>query len=262
MVLLSRDTDRLLDARRSGDRPPPDHPDRAVAANEVHARPPEALESPMRASHLAVMIEPGDRGRELQHVADLCIRFGVPVPAPDQAHFTATLGDVRLKWERHTEFSAFTFLMAGISTTPFSEPPTSLLPSPWISALPGRTIVVVHAKLIRGDAMELPTRVIAQFFGGNEIVASLIGDGAGAAFTDFRIQADGHVRLVVQDRGLTPRQAGRMLQRLFEIEAYRVMALLALPLARTLSARSNDRWARSRRQSPSRPDATRRCSRN
>jgi hypothetical protein len=42
---------------------------------------------------------------------------------------------------------------------------------------------------------------------------------------------------VLVDDGFTPRQAGRMLQRLFEIEAYRMLALLALPIARRQSPR-------------------------
>ena len=58
------------------------------------------------------------------------------------------------------------------------------------------------------------------------------GTGAGVAFTDFQIDREGFVRFLVLDRHLVPRQAGRMLQRLFEIESYRVMALLALPVAR------------------------------
>jgi uncharacterized membrane-anchored protein len=45
------------------------------------------------------------------------------------------------------------------------------------------------------------------------------------------------VRFVVCNRSLTERQAGRTLQRLFEIETYRMMALLALPIARRLAPR-------------------------
>jgi len=237
MALVTQDTLERAEPSRTAVRPPPDHPDRAVAANEVHARPTEALEVPLRASYLAVTIEPADREREVRHIADLCSRFGVAGPSDDDAHFKVTIGQVRLKWERHTEFSAYTFMVPGVSPVPFSEPPTSFLPPGWMAGLPGRTVVAVHAKLMRSPSTALPSDVIAESFGGHETVASLIGEGAGAAFTDFRIQADGHVRVVIEDRALTPRQAGRMLRRLFEIEAYRVMALLALPLARTLAPR-------------------------
>jgi uncharacterized membrane-anchored protein len=52
------------------------------------------------------------------------------------------------------------------------------------------------------------------------------------AWTDFRIHADGFGRVLLHDRGLGPRRAGRVVQRLLEVETYRMMALLALPLAR------------------------------
>jgi uncharacterized membrane-anchored protein len=78
---------------------------------------------------------------------------------------------------------------------------------------------------------------LARHFNGNIAVGAEIGDGAGFAFTDFRIHDDGCARFLVLDRNFTPRQAGRMLQRLFEIEAYRMMSLLALPIARRQSPR-------------------------
>ena len=78
---------------------------------------------------------------------------------------------------------------------------------------------------------------LAAQFDGNVMVGGEIGDSARLAFTDFRVHADGCSRFVVVDRGLSPRQAGRMLQRLFEIEAYRMLALLALPVARAEGTR-------------------------
>ncbi len=54
---------------------------------------------------------------------------------------------------------------------------------------------------------------------------------AGRVWTDFAIQADGFSRFVVQDLGLHYQQAGRLVQRVLEIETYRMMALLGLPHA-------------------------------
>src|SRR3546814_11959235 len=53
---------------------------------------------------------------------------------------------------------------------------------------------------------------------------------------DFRVQDDGFARVLLHDRTLRPRQAGRLVQRLLEIETYRMMALLAFPAARRHSA--------------------------
>jgi len=143
---------------------------------------------------------------------------------------------VRFKWERHGEFSGYTFFTAGRSPVPFSEPPIRSLPPDWLAAAPGRTLFAAHAKLV-ADAHEPDAEFLAAHFGGGMVVGAEIGGGVGLAFTDFRIHADGFARFVVVDRGFTKRQAGRMMQRLFEIEAYRMLALLALPLARALAQR-------------------------
>ncbi len=215
---------------------PPDHPDRLALAEEVHARPPDALATPSRATFVAIVVAPDERAAEFEHLAALCARYSLPPPAPEARHFSAPLGAVRFKWERHGEFSGYTFFTAGRSPTPFSEPPIRSLPPDWLAAVPGRTLFAAHAKLV-ADAREPDADFLAAHFGNGMVVGAEIGGGAALAFTDFRIHADGFGRVLLLDRSLTPRQAGRMMQRLFEIEAYRMLALLALPVARHLGPR-------------------------
>jgi uncharacterized membrane-anchored protein len=76
--------------------------------------------------------------------------------------------------------------------------------------------------------------VAARWFDGNILIGGNLGGGAAVAVTDFRIHSDGFSRFLVQDRSLTPWRAGRSIQRLLEIDCYRMMALLALPVARDL----------------------------
>jgi uncharacterized membrane-anchored protein len=216
---------------------PPDHPQRLELAAEVHARPPDALDTPSRATYVAALIEPEQRAAEREHLAALCARFGVGPPPAEAIHFAADFGPVRAKWERHSEFSSYTFFMAGQSPQPFSEPVASRLPEGWLAAIPGRTLFAAHGKLVAAGTAEPDTDFLAAHFAGNVVVGAEIGGGAGYAFTDFRIHADGFARVLLIDRSFTPRQAGRMLQRLFEIEAYRMMALLALPVAREQAQR-------------------------
>nr|MBP9117231.1 DUF3422 domain-containing protein [Methyloversatilis sp.] len=66
---------------------------------------------------------------------------------------------------------------------------------------------------------------------GRQGIASQVADGAAWVFTDFTL-TDGWSRYLVLDERLTQRQAGRTVQRLLEIETYRVMALLAFPVAK------------------------------
>ena len=219
---------------------PPDHPERFILADEVHARPPEPLDTPSRLSYVAVLVEPDARAGEFLRLVHLCERMGVPPPAAGLTHFVTPIGAARLKWERHGEFSSYTTIAAGAPADPFADTAASLLPQHWLRDIPGTTIMAAHAVVLPGGAAPPAEAELAPWFApGASIVGAGLADGAGHAFTDFRIHADGWSRFVLLNRGFTVRQAGRIAQRLFEIEAYRMLALLALPIARRQSPRIN-----------------------
>lgn len=216
---------------------PPNHAERYAMAEEVHARPPETVVSPARVSYIAVLIDNDDRGRELAHLEKLCQRFAVAPPPKGATHFRATFAAVRLKWERHGEFSGYLLIAPGSPAKPFTEPAATLLPSDWLSSVPGQTIAATHVEIVDGAATAADAAALAEHFGGHGVSGSSIADGAAAVYTDFRIHDDGFSRCLVLDRGLTQGQAGRTVQRLVEIEAYRLLALLALPIARRQTPR-------------------------
>jgi uncharacterized membrane-anchored protein len=215
---------------------PANHPLRIELNDEVHARPPEALKAPLRATLLALLADGSSREAEWEMVCALARRFGVAPPPAGRNHFSADLGPFRLKWERHTEFSRLKFIVAGAESAPFAEPAIAAVPADWVAALPGRVLVATHATILpdAGDALD-HERIATQSFAGNPVVGSLVAGGKAVALTDFRIHADGFGRLLIRDRGLAPRQAGRLLQRVLEIDIYRMLALLAFPVARDLS---------------------------
>jgi uncharacterized membrane-anchored protein len=202
--------------------------------DEAHARPPEVLTAPVRLTFLALYSDASQREREWQHVCTLASRFGRPAPAPS-AHYSADLGPFRMSWERHSEFARYTFIVAGTRDAPFDEPALQAVPADWLEALPGETMVATHAALLPGVPGPIDHEALSsRHFKGNVLVGAGIADGAAIALTDLRIH-DGFSRLLVLDHGLTPRQAGRMMQRLLEIDTYRLMALLALPVAQGLT---------------------------
>jgi uncharacterized membrane-anchored protein len=211
-----------------------DHSERYSLAAEVHARLSVELSAPSRASYVAVLVAPEDRADELHHLATLCERFSVTPPQAGATHFSALLDHLRIKWERHGEFSGYTFFVEGLAAQPFAEPAVSFLPDGWLEGVPGMRMVAAHASFSRTSMMadRIDSRDLEAYFVGNIAVGAAIGDGIAQAFTDFKIHKDGYCRFVIVDRGMSPEQAGRMVQRLFEIEAYRMLALLGLPVAR------------------------------
>ncbi len=210
-----------------------EHGLRRLLVNEVHARPFETLVAPARASHMAWLTGEGAAAQDRAHLAELCRRFGVAAPAGDANHFSGDLGPFRCRWERHTEFTSFTFIAEGAATAAFQEPVTDLVPADWLAACPGELLVACHLLFEPAGKTKGSTRGLQKIFAEDSLAGSAMSGGNAEAWTDFRLHDDGFGRFLVRDAGLRPRQAGRLVQRLLEIETYRLMALLALPLARS-----------------------------
>jgi uncharacterized membrane-anchored protein len=229
---------------------PPDHPQRQVLADEVHARPFEPVSAPATAGYVAVLVPEEARAAELAHLGRLAQQYGATPPGPAETLWRVTLSGLRLKWERHGEFSGYLFLQpqpAESDRSGTAPAAWDALPAGWFERIPGQTIVAVRVD-IRAASAAVPgvTGIagraadpdeIAAHFTGQTVVGSAVANGAGYAYTDFRLRSDGCVRMLLLDAGFNPRQAGRMLQRLLEIEAYRMLALLALPIARRQAPR-------------------------
>jgi uncharacterized membrane-anchored protein len=213
---------------------PPDHPLRAELNAEVHARPPELLPTPQRVSYVGLFADGSHRAAEWAHLAALAARYGVTLPARPVNHFSRDFGEFRLKYERHTEFARYVFIVAGSDPEPFATTAIERVPADWVAALPGTLMIASHAVVVAADDDRRPNweALSARVFDGNPLVGSDVGEGIATVVTDVRVRQDGFSRVLVLDRGMSPRQAGRMLQRIFEIDTYRIMALLALPLAR------------------------------
>ncbi len=210
---------------------PQNHPDRLLLNNEIHARPPEAIAANSSISFVALTGEQSD-----EPLRQLCRMFDVPEPAGGIKHFSGIIGPMRVKWERHTEFARYKFIVPRANRTPlFSKLAISLMPEEWLAALPGRVIAANHIEMVTQKRVTINEEQLSRrYFGGNIIIGSSIASGAGMAFGDFRVHEDGFGRFVVFDQSMTERQRGRSVQRLVEIDAYKMLSLLTLPVARAL----------------------------
>lgn len=214
-----------------------DHPLRKSLTDEVHARPFAALVPPERVSHLAMTSGEDARAADRAALDALCRRFGVPLADEGVAHYFASFGAFRLKWERHTEFCAWTFFAQGDFSDPFAAPAIGLVPQDWLATLPGERLVGIHVAIDPRDRPARSAEELARYFSADSMVASRVAGGAAEAWADFRHHDDGFGRRLIHDVALTPRQAGRLVQRLLEVGTYHMLALLALPVAREASTK-------------------------
>lgn len=208
------------------------HPLRFRLNNEIHARPPVALEDPQLISYLAITHRGVSAREELDHLRELGQAFAKPLPETEGEHLILDLDTFRLKWERHTEFSSYTFFRTPRAGDDPTRGALSAVSQEWIANIPGSLLVSTHIEL-RSAAEVPPATVMKQLSAASsrQLVASQVADGAAWVFTDFLL-TDGWSRFMVIDSSLTARQAGRTVQRLLEIETYRMTALLAFPVAK------------------------------
>ena len=221
----------------------PSHPLREALHNEVHARPYERLRAPLTLSHVALVGAQAEAA--YGHMVELLRKRHLPLPAVDANHLSADLGGVHLRWEKHTEFHTCTFWMP-LSEAPDSFDPTAIaeMPPDWLAALPGQWLVGLHMLVLDEPGLKQAGLVMSpalrRLVGANLQEDSLVGanvmDGDAQVYTDFRLRADGFSRIVLATDGMNPRRLGRAVQRLLEVETYRMMALLGLPMAREVGA--------------------------
>lgn len=219
--------------------PLPEHPLRQSLNDELHARPPMPVEGPTWVSHL-VMLHQTDTGRvsaaeEEAHLQALCDRTQSPFTSQIHGNHWILQGqNLRLKWERHNEFSSYTLFRTRREQDGPQTTALQAFPPDWCGAIPGRLMVAAHVEYCT-DREHDPEALLASVYASNEtMVVSHIVDGMALLVSDFRLH-DGFTRYLIIDSRLNTRLAGGTLQRVLEIETYRMMALLSFPVARDVS---------------------------
>lgn len=213
------------------------YPLREALNREFHARPSEIVQPPLRAMHLVMVIRPELRAEIGEHFARLCAHFGVTLSdLTSSKQVSARCNDqLLLKWEQHLEFSTYTFFYHGAFTDPFENIFQKLIPESWMSSIPGELLVATQLALETRDAPHRTEEQINKLFDTFYPVGSQVLDGNALVYSNFLADSEGFSKILVQDKSMTLHQAGRLAQRLLDIETYRAMAILGFPHMRGLT---------------------------
>ncbi|MFX0546339.1 DUF3422 family protein [Roseovarius sp. S1116L3] len=189
------------------------HADRDTIVSEPHARPSIPIGGQDEVFHLGLTC-----GREAR--AALLDILGIASDEQSARHWMAQRDGYRLKLEQHTEFVSITLVCAqGAPGGVCSDLLARIAATPNIEVL-SLTRVVMNAP---SDGAKAPpqTRLFGGIMrGGMEVRSSLAPDASGFITYDVRAP-DG-----------SPGEVGRRVQRLIEMETYRTLSLLGLPMAR------------------------------
>lgn len=211
------------------------HQDRERLFNELHTRPFPVVEEGSSVSQLAILHHGQHPDVEYQHLHNLCERYAVTPPARGSSCYYQSFGGFELRWERHTEFSTYTVIHRANKAQPFTDTALSLLPATWLAELSGQIISGQHIDIVPMPEQSSSPDTLRHYFEGHRLISSWIGDRQARLWTAYRIHSDGFGRILVQNSDLNPCQTGRLVRRLFELETYRMMVLLAFPMARAIA---------------------------
>ncbi len=205
-----------------------DHPLRHAITDEIHARPVEPMPPAGAVTRVAVLLQPGASGSEATagRFARWCVEHGLPAPRGRQHTYEAA--GYRVTWEMHTEFVTLTWY-------PLSQKPQAWPAGIGLETLTG-DLLLVAARVELLPESKLPANLIAALHPAS-LAASAIEDGRGQIASDLVPDTEGFTRLFFATGDIPETRRAVVVRRLLEVETYRVLTLLALPLARELSAR-------------------------
>jgi len=170
--------------------------------------------------------EPDALAQAAGSFAHWCTQAGVEPARPGSRQHSFDAGGRHVTWELHTEFVTLTWSADLID------------PENWpsgigLEALSGLGLIAcMRIDLIDQDTI---SDTILSGFRLASLCHSAIDEGRAQVATDFVVDKDSFTRFELAAGNLPPLRRAIVVRRLLEIETYRTLALLALPLARSVT---------------------------
>ncbi|WP_458369710.1 DUF3422 family protein [Pseudomonas fluorescens] len=203
------------------------HPLRKCLHDELHARPSIYFDGPAIIYHLAIL-DDGNSANEI--IETLSSHCELGTPNISKRHQLMRIDGLPFKWEWHTEFLTMTLVVP--RTEAFDR---------WTAApvfleeiiTQHRTLVINATQILVEEARNWLG--VPQSYGFKDPASSNINNGDASIWSDFRLDADGFNHILLVNSNLNAFRLGRSIRRLLEIETYRMLASLTLPLAQEIS---------------------------
>jgi uncharacterized membrane-anchored protein len=208
-----------------------EHALRSEVLGELHARPFTPIATPQRVLHFAFMRGSGARS-DRDALEALCRSKGLTIPPENARHMRWQVDGGAIRWESHNEFSTYRWELPSGRGKIF-DPAASVAAAALEGFTPpGPLMVAIDLHLVSDLGGDISPETV---FDRASLAAAENSDGTALFATDFQLDADGYVRVLIADRGLGTERAGALVQRVLELETYRTLALLGLPEAQRLS---------------------------
>jgi uncharacterized membrane-anchored protein len=210
------------------------HPQHIELHQEIHARPYPTIEAPAVVSHLAFLHNGNAIEVEYAAINELAGHFQVNGITPGRTGYFEDFGLFLFRWENHREFSTITIIRKLDSDSVIPGDVCDLIPTDWFSTFPGEVISATNLVI----CSKTKESQIKNYVGTKPVIVTELIDQQFTLWTALQMDAEGFTRFVLKQNSNGKFQLGRVVLKILEIETYRQMSLLSLPIAKQIASKA------------------------
>ena len=209
---------------------------RRTLSDELHARAFHDFEGAGRFIRY-VFLTDGDTGAILDYVNAFLDAAGrAPIPAGNK-FLRLDMDGYALRVEQHTEFMSVSFVekghrrATGLLADAF-DPGITHLPLAWARGIPAPVFHAIWLEIGGKPPRGLTPERMTAIMDSRAIASNHFSNGDAQLHFAFDIDAAGFSRIALFNQGISPNRMGRVVQRVVELETYRLLALLGFAAVR------------------------------
>jgi len=217
------------------------HPLRQTLADELHTRPFHDFEGSGRFLRFIYLHDKGE-DTILGPVNQWLEQKGRSPILENEKFRREMFETFALRIERHSEFMTIGFVVskekpgAGLSKKAFNPGAQPDLPFSLIDDIEADVFHAMWLEVSSRPPRGLTQKKVTDILECRSAASSRILDGMAQAHFSFDIDRNGYSRIMLFSSSISSNRMGRIVQRLIELETYRMLALLGLPLVRDFSS--------------------------
>lgn len=207
---------------------------------EMHARPYPRITAPCVISHIAFFHKNKQLDKEYQCINELAKIYHVNGVTSGINSYFQEFDHFNLRWENHREFSTITIIRPMKNPVPANTSALDMFPEGWLKNFPGEAISATNMSI----SNQFSEQIVESYLGKRPTVASRLIDDQVTLWSSLHLDNQGFTRFYLCENSKANNtnaepngrmQLGRIVMKVMEIETYRQMALLALPVAKEIA---------------------------
>ena len=219
-----------------------EHPMRRLLNDELHARQFNEFHGTGRFIRYVYFTQSHDKGL-MKQINALLQKYELPKMGGAEKFVRHETGQFAIRVERHTEFISISLI--DVDDTPalfgakaaYDEAAFSHLPFSEIAAFDHPVFHAMWLEIFTMPDNQPLAHEMQETLVGRAVSASKISSGGGHLYYSFDIDKAGYSRIALLNDKIAGHRMGRVIQRVIELETYRLLALLNLPKVKEFSAK-------------------------